>query len=87
MKKINIITLKLIEITIYIFTFFIILYDIILPRNLSNYIYDFGTAKLSLIFLSPLVIAYVLVGLQEKEYISKKFTKKHQNEVSTVEVY
>ncbi|CCG53512.1 Hypothetical transmembrane protein [Flavobacterium indicum GPTSA100-9 = DSM 17447] len=77
MKKNNITLLKLIEYSVYAFTFFIITYDFILPKNISNSIYEFGTAKLSILVLSVLIVGYILIGLKEREYLYQKFTKKH----------
>jgi hypothetical protein len=75
--KTKIQTLKVIEILIYISTFSIILYDLILPRNISNAIYNFGIEKIALIVFGILLSIYFFIAKDEKEYLKTKFNKKH----------
>jgi undecaprenyl pyrophosphate phosphatase UppP len=75
--KTRIQTLKFIEILIYISTFSIILYDLVLPKNISNTIYNFGIEKVALIVFGTLLSVYFFVAKDEKEYLKTKFSKKH----------
>jgi hypothetical protein len=75
--KTRIQTLKFIEILIYISTFSTILYDLVLPKNISNTIYNFGIEKIALIVFGTLLSIYFFIAKNEKEYLKTKFSKKH----------
>jgi len=75
--KTRIQTLKFIEILIYISTFSIILYDLVLPKNISNTIYNFGIEKIAFIVFGILLSIYFFIAKDEKEYLKTKFSKKH----------
>jgi hypothetical protein len=74
--KTKILFLKLIEILIYISSFFIILYDLILTKKYSDIIYNFGIEKFTFIIFSVLILCYILLIKDEKEYIKEMFNKK-----------
>jgi hypothetical protein len=67
--------LKFIEVIIYTLTFSIIFYDLILPENISDKIYNFGVYKITFISFAILLSSYFYIAKSEREYLKSKFNK------------
>ena len=72
----SILKLKIVEWLIYIYSFLIITYDFILPKNIADKIYDFGPIKLTIIVSLILISLYFYLARNEHEYLKEKFSKK-----------
>jgi isoprenylcysteine carboxyl methyltransferase (ICMT) family protein YpbQ len=75
--KNNILILRTIEFTIYLACLFILFYDFLLPKHISNSIYSFGIGKFVLIIFSILLITYYFFARKETEYIQTRFNSSH----------
>lgn len=72
----NLSKLKVVEYLIYLYLFFIITYDFILPKEIADNIYNFGPIKLTIFVTVFLVGLYFYLAKNEKEYLKEKFSKK-----------
>jgi hypothetical protein len=68
--------LKIVEYLIYVYLFFIVTYDFILPKVIADKIYDFGPIKLTIIVSVTLIALYFYLARNEKEYLKEKFSKR-----------